>query len=105
MITAVTTFRLPKPVTREEARSIFLSTAPIYRDVPGLFRKTYVLSEDGMAAGGIYFWNSRGEAEALYTDAWRARAREKYGADPTITYFESPVVVDNIAAEISSDDE
>ncbi|WP_342726966.1 monooxygenase [Bradyrhizobium sp. B097] len=105
MITAVTTFRLPKPVTREEARSIFLSTAPLYRDVPGLFRKTYVLSEDGMTAGGIYFWNSRGEAEALYTDAWRARAREKYGADPTVTYFESPVVVDNVAKEISSDDE
>ncbi|WP_420966633.1 monooxygenase [Bradyrhizobium sp. B120] len=105
MITAVTTFRLPKPITREEARSIFLSTAPLYRDVPGLFRKTYVLSEDGMTAGGIYFWNSRGEAEALYTDAWRARAREKYGADPTVTYFESPVVVDNVAEMISSDDE
>ncbi|WP_375787494.1 monooxygenase [Bradyrhizobium sp. Pha-3] len=105
MITAVTTFKLPKPVTREEARSIFLSTAPLYRDVPGLFRKTYVLSEDGMTAGGIYFWNSRGEAEALYTDAWRARAREKYGADPTVTYFESPVVVDNVTKEISSDDE
>jgi hypothetical protein len=105
MITAVTTFKLPKPVTREEARSIFLSTAPLYRDVPGLFRKTYVLSEDGMTAGGIYFWNSRGEAEALYTDAWRARAREKYGADPTVTYFESPVVVDNVTNEINSDDE
>ncbi|WP_342713044.1 monooxygenase [Bradyrhizobium sp. B124] len=105
MITAVTTFKLPKPVTREEARSIFLSTAPLYRDVPGLFRKTYVLSEDGMTAGGIYFWNSRGEAEALYTAAWRARARDKYGADPTVTYFESPVVVDNVTKEISSDDE
>lgn len=105
MITAVTTFKLPKPVTREEARSIFLSTAPLYRDVPGLFRKTYVLSEDGMTAGGIYFWNSRGEAEALYTDAWRARARDKYGADPTVTYFESPVVVDNVAKGINSDDE
>ncbi|WP_244067179.1 monooxygenase [Bradyrhizobium sp. Ce-3] len=96
---------MPKPITREEARSIFLSTAPIYRGVQGLFRKTYVLSEDGMTAGGIYFWNSRGEAEALYTDAWRAGAREKYGADPTVAYFESPVVVDNIAEEIRSGDE
>ena len=103
MITAVTTFRLPKPLTREEARSIFRSTAPLYRGVPGLFRKTYVLSEDGMTAGGIYFWNSRGEAEALYTDAWRARAREKYGADPAIAYFESPVVVDNVVEQILAD--
>ncbi|WP_050425546.1 hypothetical protein [Bradyrhizobium tropiciagri] len=104
MITAVTSFKLPKPITREEARAIFLSTAPIYRGVQGLFRKTYVLSEDGMMAGGIYFWNSRSEAEALYTDAWRASAREKYGADPMVTYFESPVVVDNIAEQISSGD-
>ncbi|MGY4154642.1 hypothetical protein ACVINW_000484 [Bradyrhizobium sp. USDA 4461] len=103
MITAVTTFRLPKPITREEARSIFLSTAPIYRGVQGLFRKTYLLSEDGMTAGGIYFWNSRQEAEALYTDAWRARARERYGADPTVSYFESPVVVDNVAEQVLSD--
>ena len=103
MITAVTTFRLPKPITREEARSIFRSTAPLYRGVPGLFRKTYVLSEDGMTAGGIYFWNSREEAEALYTDAWRARARDKYGADPTVSYFESPVVVDNVAEQTLSD--
>ncbi|MBR0897313.1 monooxygenase [Bradyrhizobium tropiciagri] len=103
MITAVTTFRLPKPLTREEARSIFRSTAPLYRGVPGLFRKTYVLSEDGMTAGGIYFWSSREGAEALYTDAWRARARDKYGADPTVTYFESPVVVDNVAEQTLSD--
>ncbi len=104
MITAVTTFKFPKPITREEARSLFLSTAPIYREVPGLFRKTYVLSDDGMTAGGIYFWNSRSEAEALYTDAWRARAREKYGADPTVSYFESPVVVDNVARQIVADE-
>ncbi|MCC8979670.1 monooxygenase [Bradyrhizobium sp. 10BB] len=103
MITAVTTFRLPKPITREEARSIFLSTAPFYRGVSGLFRKTYMISEDGMTAGGVYFWNSRPDAEALYTDAWRARAREKYGADPTVTYFESPVVVDNVAEQILAD--
>ena len=104
MITAVTTFKLPKPITREEARSLFLSTAPIYRGIQGLSRKTYVLSEDGMTAGGIYFWNSRPEAEALYTDAWRARARETYGADPTVTYFESPVVVDNVAQRILNDE-
>ena len=104
MITAVTTFKFPKPITREEARSLFLSTAPIYREVPGVFRKTYVLSDDGMTAGGIYFWNSRPEAEALYTDAWRARAREKYGADPTVSYFESPVVVDNVARQIVADE-
>ena len=104
MITAMTTFTLPKPITREEARRIFLSTAPTYRGVPGLFRKTYVLSQDGATAGGIYLWNSKAEAEAMYTDGWRAFVREKYGTEPTVTYFESPVVVDNVTQEVLGGD-
>ena len=104
MITAVTTFTLPSPITRAEARDIFTSTAPTYREVQGLFRKTYVLSEDGTTVGGVYLWNSRPEAEALYTDAWRAFVREKYGTEPTVTYFESPVVVDNVAQQIVADE-
>src|SRR6185369_16035268 len=86
MITVFTTFILPKPISREEARSIFLSTAPKYRGVQGLFRKIYVLSEDGSTVGGVYLWNSRPEAEAMYTASWRAFVREKYGTDPTVTY-------------------
>src|SRR5689334_5472857 len=104
MITTITTFRLPEPLTRDEARRIFLATAPKYRDVAGLVRKCYVLSDDGSTAGGVYLWKSRADAEAMYTDSWRAFVREKYGTDPTVTYFESPVVVDNVSGEIVSDD-
>ena len=104
MITAFTTFTLPKPITREEARSIFLSTAPKYRDVPGLFKKHYVLSEDGAMAGGVYLWNSKPEAEAMYTDAWRSFVREKYGTEPNVTYFDSPVTVDNVAQQVVTDE-
>lgn len=104
MITAFTTFNLPKPITREEARSIFLSTAPKYRGVQGLIRKIYVLSQDGATVGGVYLWNSRPEAEAMYTESWRAFVRAKYGTEPTVTYFESPVVVDNVTEEILADE-
>lgn len=103
MITAMTTFTLAQPITREEARRIFLSTAPKYRGVQGLVRKTYLRSEDGVTVGGIYLWTSRAEAEALYTEQWRAFVGDKYGTEPTITYFESPVVVDNVAQQILSD--
>jgi hypothetical protein len=103
MIIALTTFTLPKPITREEARSIFLSTAPKYRGVPGLLKKYYVLSQDGGTAGGVYLWNSKPEAEAMYTESWRSFVREKYGTEPSVTYFESPVVVDNVAQQILTD--
>jgi hypothetical protein len=103
MIIAITNFQLPKPVTRDEARSIFLTTAPTYQGVAGLYRKSYVVSEDGNSVGGIYLWNSRAEAEAMFTESWRAFVREKYGSDPSVTYFDSPVVVDNLTHEILSD--
>jgi hypothetical protein len=104
MIIVVTAFALPKPITREQARSIFLSTAPTYQGVQGLLRKHYVLSEDGLSAGGVYLWNSRAEAQAMYTESWRAFVREKYGTDPSVTYFDSPVVVDNVAQQILTDE-
>lgn len=103
MITTITTFRLPKPITRDEARRIFLSTAPTYQGVPGLVRKVYVLSPEGDTAGGIYLWKSRADADAMYTDKWRAFVREKYGTEPSVTYLDSPVVVDNVTNEILSE--
>jgi hypothetical protein len=103
MIT-ITTFKLPKPITRDEARSIFLSTAPKYQGVAGLVRKYYFVSQDGGSVGGIYLWNSRAEADAMYTESWRVFVREKYGTEPSVTYLDNPVVVDNLTHRILSDE-
>ncbi|WP_086931670.1 YdhR family protein [Agarilytica rhodophyticola] len=103
MITSITKFKLSKPVTQEEAKNIFLSTAPKYRDLPGLIRKCYVIFDDGYAVGGIYLWNSRKDAEAAYTESWKKFVSEKYGSEPEITYLATPVVVDNVAKEIIFD--
>jgi hypothetical protein len=103
MITALVQFKLPQPVAREKAQEIFLSTAPKYRETPGLIRKYFLLSEDGGTAGGVYLWKSKKDAEGLYTKEWENFIRGRYGALPSVTYFESPVVVDNLKNEITSD--
>jgi Putative mono-oxygenase ydhR len=103
MITVLVQFHLPQPLTREKAREIFLSTAPKYREISGLIRKNYLLSQDGSTAGGAYLWKSREEAERLYTDEWKKFIFDKYGAHPSLTYFETPVVVDNVTGEIVTD--
>jgi hypothetical protein len=103
MITVMVTFQLPKAMTVDEARMIFLGTAPKYQAVAGLIRKYYVLSQDGKTAGGIYLWKSQAEAQALYTESWKAFVREKYGCDPAVVYMDSPVVVDNLSHEIIAD--
>jgi hypothetical protein len=103
MITALVQFKLPKPMTRDKAQEIFSTTAPRYRDLQGLIRKYYILSEDGGTAGGVYLWKSREDAEQVYTDDWKEFIVEKYGSEPFITYFESPIIVDNLTGEIASD--
>ncbi len=65
MITVIVEFSLPQPVTRAQAKEIFLGTAPKYLAMPGLVRKYYVLWPDGAAAGGVYLWRSRADAERV----------------------------------------
>ncbi len=105
MITALVQFQLPQSITCNEARAKFLTTAPKYRDTSGLIRKYYILSQDGRTAGGIYLWKSRQDAERLYSQEWKKFILQKYGASPSVTYFESPVIVDNITGEIIPDNE
>lgn len=100
MITAIVEFKLPQAISLAQAKETFLSTAPKYRDMPGLIRKYYFLSEDGSKAGGIYLWASREDADRVYTAEWKAFVRGKYGTDPALTFLQCPVVVDNVSHEI-----
>ena len=95
MITTVVQFHLQAPISLEEATRRFESSAPKYRNLPGLIRKYYVRGEDGRTAGGVYLWESRAAAEAVYSDEWRERVERLYGSAPEITWFDTPVVVDN----------
>ena len=103
MITAIVQFKLSRAISIEKAREIFSGTAPKYREVHGLIRKHYLLSSDGQTAGGVYLWKSRGDADRLYTDDWKRFILDKYGASPSVTYFETPVMVDNVVGEIVTD--
>jgi hypothetical protein len=96
MITTLVQFQLPTALTLEEATRRFETSAPKYQNLAGLIRKYYIRSEDGRTVGGIYLWESRRAAERVYDGEWRERVEKLYGARPTITWFDSPVVVDNL---------
>lgn len=102
MITVLIQFHLAEPMPSEKLAELSLANAPMYEGMPGLIRKYYVGSEDGSVVGGIYLWESREAADATYDDAWRERVTGAYGAPPTMTYFDTPVVVDNRHPEIVS---
>jgi hypothetical protein len=104
MITALIQIKLPEPMAKDKAQDVFAGTAPKYREVKGLIRKYYLLSEDGATAGGVYLWKSREAAEQLYTDDWKTFILQKYGTKPSVTYFDSPVIVDNLVGKIIMDE-
>ena len=101
MIVAIVTFRLPRPTSLQDITKTFQSTAPRYQGMRGLLRKNYWLSEDGSRAGGIYVWESRADAERVYTADWKTLVEDKYGSPPTIEFLHSPVMVDNRDGTIS----
>lgn len=81
-----------------ELRALLERTAPPYRAVPGLLRKWF-LSADGVG-GGLYEWRSRADAEAWFTKEWRDRMGATYGVEPSVEWFDSPCVVDNVSGLI-----
>jgi hypothetical protein len=103
MITVITRFRVSPPLSGESAKKIFLSTAPRYREAQGLIRKYYMRSEDGCTTGAVYLWKSKADVDRLHTEEWRRFVSEKYGTQPDVSFFETPVIVDNVIGAIWDD--
>lgn len=101
MITAFVRFKLPSDTTHAKAAELFRGSAPKYKGMPGLVRKYYLYDAATQTGGGCYLWKSRADAERVYTPEWKAMITERYGAAPEITYFESPVIVDNTTGVIA----
>ena len=94
MITAIVRFPLPPGLSSEDVTRAYEHSAPQFQGAPGLVRKYYLHGAD-QTGGGVYLWESREAAEAMYSDAWRQRIAERFGTPPTIEYFDTPLIIDN----------
>lgn len=94
MITAITQFKAPPGTSLDEAKALFEASVPRYRGIPGLVRKYYLYAPDG-SVGGVYLWESRAAAEKLYTPEWRRGVKDRFGSDPTVTFYDTPVIIEN----------
>lgn len=97
MIVALVQFKLPDYISDEQVEKIFFEVAPKFGNVPGLIRKYFLLSEDGKTGGGSYFWQSREDSDRFYTDEFKKSIAELFGSPPSIAYFDTPLVIDNLA--------
>jgi hypothetical protein len=99
VITAIVRFRLPATVDAAKAAELFEGSAPKYQGLAGLIRKYYLFDAETHTGGGCYLWESRDAADRVYNSEWRNMIAERYGAPPEISYFETPVVVDNASGK------
>lgn len=102
MITALVQFSVPAGVSREQVFENMKKVAPRFEKMPGLIRKNFIFDEAAGTGGGIYTWETREAAEKVYAEGgpWRQAIRDLYGVEPSITIFETPVIVDNALGEI-----
>ena len=103
MITVIVYFKLPDGITREEIISKFEQTAQKWRDNQDLFHKNYLIDLDRGIAGGVYLWKEKMHAQIWLGADFRKMVKENYGEEPTFQFFETPIVVDNIAGGIMKD--
>jgi len=102
MITRLVEFDFPPGTTVAEAAEIFNQVAPEFRVMPGLIRKYCLFGGDSNVIG-VCLWEDRESAERSFNDEWRKKMSQRYGSVPQVTYYATPVVVDNALGVIEGD--
>ena len=102
MISVLVQFMPREKAPRAEVAARFKASVPHYQSIPGMVRKYYTLGDDG-ACGGMYLFETRAQAEAFFTDAWKDAMAARFGDRPRVTYYDSPVIIDNAAGTVQSD--
>ena len=103
MITVIVYFKLKDGITREEVITKFDKTAQKWSDNQDLIRKNYLIDLDRGIAGGVYLQKEKMHAEIWLGAEFRKMVKENYGEAPTFKFFETPIVVYNIAGVITKD--
>jgi hypothetical protein len=101
MITEIVLFDLPKGITREQMLRQFRDSVPRWRDNPDMIRKHMIFDLAAGKGGGVYLWKSVEDAKRWHGEDFRQRILAAFGAEPTYQYFDTPVIVDNAARDVT----
>ena len=99
MFIVIVKFKIPKGTNIYDIKEKFIETAPMYQNTNGLIRKNYLINEDENIAGGVYIFDNSNNAYTWFDEDRIQWLTERY-SNPEISYFESPVEVDNDSKNI-----
>jgi hypothetical protein len=100
MTTVLVQYKLREGTTREQALKDQEAAAPRFQGLDGLQTKHFLYHEKNGTGGGFYHWESREKAEAFHNQDFFDRIEKMVGSPPTVTYFETAVLVDNTKGDI-----
>ena len=96
MYISVVEIELPPGTDVAALKDLFPEAGRRYTRVEGLLRKYYAM-KDGNLTGGVFVWDTLEHAEAGHADPeWHRIIRDRYATEPRVTYYEIPVIVDNV---------
>jgi hypothetical protein len=101
MHTAIVTIPLPPDLTLEQYAAYTSEIAARFQGVPGLVRKNFLFNREVGLGGGVYTWVNRAVGERFYAGVWRENILAKFGVEPKIEWFDSPVIVDNESGKVT----
>jgi hypothetical protein len=106
MISEIVTFKLRAGMTRAELVALYRRTAPVWRSNPDCIRKCYLFDADNHLGGGAYLWKNLAAAKRAHGEDWRRMINDLYGSEGqiSISYFETPLVADNLVQRTIEDD-
>lgn len=94
MIIEIVRFGHPAGDGLETIRAQARGTVDQWRANPDLVRKHFFIGE-GNEGGAVYVWSSRAAAEKAHDRAWREAVKARTGSEPTSTYLDIFMVIDN----------
>lgn len=89
---------VPAGVSRDRMVAALNAAVPEYRQVPGLLRKHFTLSDTG-TFGGVYLWQDEASARAWFSPAWHDRVQKTYGHTAKIGWFDTPILLPSADAD------
>lgn len=95
-------FVLPEGTDFDAMRALLRERAGVYRDVPGLVSKAFLLNAETREYGGNYVWELREDAEAFLRSELFQAAVQKLGEPRELRGYEVQAYVDRGSLELAS---
>ncbi len=94
MFVVIVKFKVSNDIDNKSIKEKFKETAPMYQDTNGLIRKNYLFDKSKNIAGGVYIFDNSDNAYAWFDESRIQWLTDRY-SEPEISYFHSPVEVNN----------